>query len=242
MSPRELQIEVERRLHRLDKTLIIDSKLSSDFILSFINEAIDKFWKTRYSGVNYKGTGFEQDQKRIDDLRTLVTTVTYQGEDITTLNSELYQANLPEDYAIFLGDTAGIIPSDGTINNCWDKDEDGNYIVHYSDPLEGTIETVDRIKENSLSEFHLKYTKAKPIRLIQGNKILLHTDGQYKVSNYTVQYIRKPGKVTLQGNSTAEYTDLPAHTHMEIVKLAVSLILNTLPNNNIYSTEINAME
>jgi hypothetical protein len=38
--------------------------------------------------------------------------------------------------------------------------------MQYSDTIEGTIETVDRIKENSLSEYHLKYTKAKPIKLM----------------------------------------------------------------------------
>ena len=84
---------------------------------------------------------------------------------------------MPEDYVILLGDTAGIAPADGIENECWEKDEEGNYISHYSDTIEGTIETIDRIKENSLSEYKLKYTKAKPIRLIAGNNIYLHTDG-----------------------------------------------------------------
>ena len=48
MSPREMQIEVERRLQLISPTLAIDNKLPSDTILSFINEAVDKFWKTRY--------------------------------------------------------------------------------------------------------------------------------------------------------------------------------------------------
>ena len=70
-----MQIEVERRLQLISPTLAIDNKLPSDTILSFINEAVDKFWKTRYSGINFKQRGFEQDQKRTDDLRTLVTTL-----------------------------------------------------------------------------------------------------------------------------------------------------------------------
>jgi hypothetical protein len=77
-----------------------------------------------------------------------------------------YTVTLPDDYVILLGDTAGISPADGVINNCWEKDALGNYKIKYSDTIEGTIETVDRIKENSLSEYRLKYTKAKPIRLI----------------------------------------------------------------------------
>lgn len=242
MSPRELQIEVERRLQLINPELSLAGKLPSDTIMSFINEAIDKFWKTRYSGLNFKQRGFEQDQKRTDDLRTLVTKHTYKDIDITKVNQEEYTVTLPDDYVILLGDTAGIAPADGITNDCWEKDSEGNYKVKYSDTIEGTIETVDRIKENSLSEYHLKYTKAKPIKLMQDNTITLYTDGQYKVAEYTIEYLKRPSKVTLVGTPTDEYTDLPAHTHMEIVKMAVQLILGTLPNYNVYSNEVNTME
>jgi len=59
MSPRNMQIEFERRLQLMDPNLVIKDKLSSDTIISFINEAIDKFYKTRYSGINFKAQGFE---------------------------------------------------------------------------------------------------------------------------------------------------------------------------------------
>lgn len=242
MSPRELQIEVERRLQLINPELSLAGKLPSDTIMSFINEAIDKFWKTRYSGLNFKQRGFEQDQKRTDDLRTLVTKRTYKDIDITKVNQEEYTVTLPDDYVILLGDTAGIAPADGITNDCWEKDSEGNYKVKYSDTIEGTIETVDRIKENSLSEYHLKYAKAKPIKLMQDNTITLYTDGQYKVAEYTIEYLKRPSKVTLVDTPTDEYTDLPAHTHMEIVKIAVQLILGTLPNYNVYSNEVNTME
>ena len=242
MSPRELQIEVERRLQLINPELSLDGKLPSDTIIAFINEAIDKFWKTRYSGLNYKQRGFEQDQKRTDDLRTLVTKHTYKDTDISKINQVEYTVTLPDDYVILLGDTAGISPADGVINNCWEKDALGNYKIKYSDTIEGTIETVDRIKENSLSEYRLKYTKAKPIKLMQDNTITLYTDGNYKVAEYTIEYLKKPSKVDLKANPTDEYTDLPSHTHMEVVKLAVQLILATLPNYNVYSNEVNSME
>mgnify|MGYP000050809541 CR=1 FL=1 len=41
----------------MDPNLVIKDKLST--IISFINEAIDKFYKTRYSGINFKAQGFE---------------------------------------------------------------------------------------------------------------------------------------------------------------------------------------
>jgi hypothetical protein len=116
----------------------------------------------------------------------------YKDEEITKVNDSTYTVELPENYVLLLGDQAGITPADGLDNKCWDKDEDGNYIVHYSDTIEGKIETVDRIKENSLSEYHLRYTKAKPIKLMSNNLIKLYTDGKYKVSEYNIQYLRKP--------------------------------------------------
>jgi hypothetical protein len=60
MTDRSMQIEFERRLQLMDPELVRTNKLSSDTIFSFINEAIDKFYKTRYSGINAKSEGFEQ--------------------------------------------------------------------------------------------------------------------------------------------------------------------------------------
>ena len=72
MSPRAMQIELERRIIIQNPERAVKDKVSSDTLFAFLNEALDKFVKTRYSGINYKREGFEQSQKRIDDLRTLV--------------------------------------------------------------------------------------------------------------------------------------------------------------------------
>lgn len=241
MTPREFQIEFERRLQMIDSTLKKENKLSSDQLFSILNEAKDKFYITRYTGINYKQKGFEQDQKRIDDLRTLVKTKKYSDDEITAEDNR-YSVEFPEDYVILLGDTAGISPLDGAEMPCWTK-VNGEYVVKYSDTLESTIETVDRQLENSLSEHRLRYCLAKPLRLIEDNNIILITDGNYKVSEYKITYLSKPSDITID-NATVEYTDLPEHTHMEIVKLAVQLFLSTKATNNyqIYSNEVASME
>ena len=74
-------------------------------------EAIDKFYKTRYSGINFKAQGFEQTQKRIDDLRTLIKNKKYTEGSINKSDRNSYSVELPEDYVLLLGDTAGIQPS-----------------------------------------------------------------------------------------------------------------------------------
>lgn len=237
----QLQEAFEIELNKLDDNL---TKPTTNITEYFLNAGLDKFWKTRYSENNFKRESFEQTQKRIDDLRTLVTEYNFENAEITKVNNELYTVILPDNYLILLGDTAGITPADGIDNLCWSKDEDGNYTIHYSDTIEGTIETIDRIRENSLSEYHLRYTKARPIKLIANDLIKLYTDGKYKVSRYTIQYLRKPNKIDIHSNPFEEYTDMPEHTQLEIIKLAAQLYIENQmnPRYNSYSNEVNAME
>lgn len=242
MTDRGFQIEFERRLQLMDPNLVIKDKLSSDTIISFINEAIDKFYKTRYSGVNFKAQGFEQTQKRIDDLRTLIKNKKYTANSINKGDRNSYSVELPEDYVLLLGDTAGIQPSN--LNECWETNERGEYIIKYTDTLESTIETLDRQLGNSLSEHKLKYCQARPLKLIQDNNVILYTDGNYKISEYQIIYLAKPSKIDPSNITNLEYTDLPEHTHMEIVKMAIQIYLATKPmqHYNAYSNEIASME
>lgn len=242
MTNRGFQIEFERRLQLMDPNLVIKEKLTSDTIISFINEAIDKFYKTRYSGVNFKAQGFEQTQKRIDDLRTLIKNKKYTEGSINKSDRNSYSVELPEDYVLLLGDTAGIQPSN--LNECWETNERGEYIIKYTDTLESTIETLDRQLGNSLSEHKLKYCQARPLKLIQDNNVILYTDGNYKISEYQITYLAKPSKIDSSNITNLEYTDLPEHTHMEIVKMAIQIYLATKPmqHYNAYSNEIASME
>jgi hypothetical protein len=56
----------------------------------WLNQAIRKFVKTRYSGLNSKREGFEQSQKRIDDLRTLVRELTIPCK-VSTIKPNSYE-------------------------------------------------------------------------------------------------------------------------------------------------------
>ena len=241
MSPREFQIEFERRVRIADPTVEAEGKLNSDTIFSVLNEALDEFFKTRYSGTNAKTSGFEQTEKRIADLRTLIKSKTYTEEEIIE-NGNQYTVELPNDFVLQLGDTVGIVPNG--ISTTWEKDNNEEYIVKYGETLESSIETIDRQKENSLSEYRLRYNSAKPLKLLQNNTINLYTDGQYKISKYTLQYMTKPNRLTLLSNPVGEYVDLPKHTHIEIVKLAVQIYLGMkgTTNYNSYSNEVNKME
>lgn len=227
------ETEINRINNNITKPLVADTE-------HFLWMGIDKFFKTRYSGINIKGEGFEQSQKRIDDLRTLV--VKTKVEPLQ--DKEIYNTELPNDYVLLLGDTAGIIPTSDKAKRCWEKDEFDKYAVKYTDTIEGTIETIDRIKENSLSEFHLHYSKARPIRLIAGNNIHLHTDGNYGVKEYEYSYLRMPKKVDIQNKPLEEYTDMPEHTIPEIIRFAAQAYIENQMDQRYqtYNNEVSQME
>ena len=267
----ELQVAFELEINQIDSNL---EKPQSVDIEYWLNKGLEKFYKTRYSGLNYKQLGFEQNQKRIDDLRTLITTQYYTLDEgswalikedsgkinlqyggkllqddgftdkIKVYSTDTFYVSLPNDYVFLLGDTAGVIPTKESDIKCAQKDSEGNVIPTYDNTLEANIETIDSIRRNTLSEHVFKYLRAKPIRLIENNNILLITDGNYKVSNYKLQYLRKPIEIDIHSFPYDEYTDMPQHTHSEIVKLAVSMYLENQKNDRYttYSTEVNLME
>jgi len=67
----------------------------------FLNTAIQRIIKTRYSGLNVHKTGFQQSQKRSDDLRTVVKT-TVASEPFTIYNATT--AYVEDDVVYYAGD------------------------------------------------------------------------------------------------------------------------------------------
>ena len=234
----ELQEAFEIELNVLDDGFNKPKSMDTEW---WLNRGLEKFWKTRYSGMNVKSTGFEQDQKRIDDLRTLVKTVSIIPTKVT---NKQYSIDIPDDYVILLGDTVGIQPSDDSHNACWEVDEDGEFVIKYGDTIESSIETIDRQLSNSLSEHILKYCSARPLKLIQGNSVYLYTDGQYKISDYQLTYLRNPEKINIHLNPFDEYVDMPEHTHSEIVKIAAQMYIENQSNQrvNTHNAEVQEME
>lgn len=228
----ELQEAFELEINELDSNLT--KPVTSD-IEYWLNTAIDKFVKTRAFGNNFRRESFEQTQKRIDDLRTLVTTKVYNF----TLHPDIYITALPGDYMFTVGETA-YISSD---NKCWPK-ENGTAKIKRADILEATVETIDRKLSNTFSEHRLHNNTARPLRLYKGNYVYLFTDGQYYVNEYELTYLRQPQKINLTRLPFSEYTDLPAATHQEIVKLAAQLFIENKgnPRYETYSNEVNSME
>lgn len=206
MTEREFQIGFERQLIQTLPQYEVDLKLTSDTIFFYINKAKDYYIRDLYRS-------FQQNQELSDKLRTLVKTKVYTSTDFQVSGNE-YSADYPTDYVFAVGEKVLIQITD---NQC------DNLITKSCDVLEATIETVDKILENSLSEYHLKYNQAKPVRVYTDNKIVLYTDGKYSIKNYWLTYLI-PAK-ELGDNLDNEYTDLPESTHKEIIDIAVNMFI-----------------
>lgn len=72
---------------------------------------------------------------------------------------------------------------------------------------------------NSLTDFHYRYHRARPLRVRNANGCVLLTDKNYNISKYTLGYIRKPNEITLD-NPFDEYKDFEDIILQEIIKIA----------------------
>ena len=175
----------------------------------WINEAIDRFVKTRYSGNNPKGEAFEQSKKRTDDLRTLVmeaAIVPVIGAGVTdkpysyTVGVSLF----PTDYLLFLNDEVSIV---------FNNEVTGVSTTLRTYPIECTSDTYSSKVNDPYSEHRLHLGKARPLRMFTAKGIELIADGTlYTIPNYYMKYLRKPARVNLalttpQTTATANIID-----------------------------------
>lgn len=235
MKNKDIVINFERRLQVMFPELL-EEKPSSDLILQYINDAINRFVTTRFTGMNYKLKSFEQDQKRIDDLRTLVKSQFYTFDKYD--DPSIDGISLPGDYMFLLGEQASITSDD----KCWPI-VNGKPIVKTTDVLEATIENIDKQRANHLSEHLLHANTARPLRLIKGNSVYLYTDGNYTIVRYNIDYLRKPSKVTLE-SPMSEYTDLTDTVMHEVINIAVTMYLADKGDQryNVAQNEVQLME
>lgn len=220
----DLQAAFETELNTFAEGITKPKSYETEY---WLNVGLREYVKTRYTGLNFKRESFEQSQKRIDDLRTLVTKRIYTGKDLITDTASRYYAIMPSDYFIFLGDEVKIVPIDGDneITECWEVDEEGEFIPKLTSTIEANIENITEKLENSLSEHHMHNGKAKPIKHLYGSVSYLYTDGRYKPVSYQIEYLRRPIRIDIHSNPFEEYTNMPMHTHDEIVRYSVKAYL-----------------
>lgn len=208
---------------KLDKTNSLEYPAFLPEEIDFwINEAIRMFVKSRTYGNNAKAEAFEQSQKRIDDLRTLVkkewlnvvvgTNTTYT-DDVVVYLADLTTTTYP--YWFCMGEEVVIRYTD-----CMDV-----VIEKRTQITEGTIDKYPVDIQDPYCPLRLHFGEARPLRIFLGDNVEFTSDGNYEIIKYFLTYIKKPDEVSI---STSTSTDLPEETHEEIVNIAVNLVLEDI--------------
>lgn len=218
-------ISFEREINKLDDTI---EKPLTDDSLYWLNQAVSKFIKTRFNGSAPHYTSYEQNEKRTVDLSKLISSKTYTDFTVNTnTNYESYTVDYPQDFMFTLNEDVNIASKD--INNPYNLD---------TCVFECTSDNFMYRVNNSLTDFHYRHHRARPLRIRTNNGVSLLTDGNYKISKYTLGYLRKPTEITLD-NPLNEYTDFPDIIIPEIVKIAAEMYIENKNIQQRYQTLVN---
>ena len=222
----------------LDKSYGLElAAFENEEIDFWLNKAVREFVKTRYSGMNVKREGFEESQKRIDDLRTLVIEEDLSVTDGTNKPNSFIAdlTSLIEEYWFTVGEEVTIEYNDIRSPSVASTKRQG--------VIEATANNYRALIDNPYSEHRLHYEEAKPIRLFLGDTVELITDGNYDVTEYHIRFIRKPVEVSITSDPIV-HCDLPEHTHDEVVKMAVRMALENIeqPRYGSFAQEQSVME
>ena len=185
-----------------------------------LNEAILIFAKLKYGRNNVYRQGFQEIQKRTDDLNTLVKNI-YLIPTVVTLDPKVYKVNIQ-----------------GTL-------ADGNEYMFY---LRGNMQVssekcaakyvgaklvqIDDL-DSVLSDPFNKPTINEPVISFEDGGIYIYADSTFNVNNFKLTYLKIPRKVSIFDNVNS---DLPPQTHDEIISIAAERIIERIESPRLQTT------
>lgn len=202
----------EREIGLLDNSV---DKPSTDDSLFWLNQAVAKFYKQRFNGDFVHDTSYEQTEKRREDLINLYKSIQYSKDDMIIDQSEpsydSFKVIYPKDFQFALNEDVIISDKNGEhkMNTCMFECTSDNFMYRVN---------------NSLTDFHYRFHRARPLRVRLKDGCLLLTDKQYDVDTYVLGYLRKPKEITLD-NPFDEYDDFQDIIIPEIIKIAAQMYL-----------------
>ena len=221
----------EREINQIDDTL---NKPATDDSLYWLNQAVYKFCKTRFNGNAPHFTSYEQNEKRTKDLINLFVSsnLDLSSVDESRATYNKYTVTYPENMMFVLNEDVVIDSVDG-----------GHQLD--TSVFECTADSFMYRVNNTLTDFHYRHYKARPLRIKTSNGCDLLTDKKYKITKYTLGYLRNPNKINLD-NPKEEYSDFPDVIMPEIIKMAAQMYIESqIPMQQRYQTisnEVNTQE
>lgn len=200
------ELEINKLNDSLDKPVTDDS-------LYWINQAIMKFVKDRFNGNAPKRTSYEQNEKRTRDLINLFRekNVTYVSSTNSHPSYDEYTYEYPTDMMFVLNEDVVIsdLNDEHSMDTCVFECTADNFMYRVN---------------NSLTDFHYRYHRARPLRVRTKDGFRLLTDKNYKINSYNLGYLKIPTEITSEGWNS-QYTDFEDHIWLEIIKIAAQMYI-----------------
>lgn len=189
-------------------------KPATDDSLFWLNQAVGKFVRLRFNGDLVHKTGYEQTEKRRHDLINLFSSTIYDTSEMlvrSAISYDQYTVKYPKDFLYELDENVVICDNneEHIMNTCVFECTRDNFMYRIN---------------NSLTDFHYRFHRARPLRVRNADGCQLMTDKNYKIKQYVLGYIRKPKEIILD-NPFEEYTDFENITMSEIIKIAAQMYL-----------------
>jgi hypothetical protein len=234
MTINQLILSFKQKLDKIDSSAYPD--ILNEECRFWLDEGADRFVKQRYERNNLKRKGFEETQKRTDDLRATIRT-----EDIASIASTIY----PDAFEVVLPTTGGAgsnryryllkVLADVQAPDCNEVIQN-NWVA----PYQAQHDDVNVMQDDPFN----KSGEDRPLFIIEGNNLVFFTDGTFSIPQAKVTYIRLFDKMqpnlptsATYANGTTEYTELAEDTHEEVVDIAVKMALENIESQR-YQTNI----
>ena len=201
-----LEIEINKLDNAIEKPVTDDS-------VYWLNQAVFKFVKDRFNGNAPKRTSYEQNEKRTRDLINLLKEDKAQEFiiDQSHVNYDSYEYDYPQDMMFVLNED--VVISDTDDNNLMD-----------TCVFECTADNFMYRINNSLTDFHYRHHRARPLRVRTKDGFRLLTDKKYKIHGYTLGYLKVPEEI-IGNDPEKDYNDFEYHTWVEIIKIAAQMYI-----------------
>lgn len=210
----DLIASFELEINKLDEAL---EKPVTDDSIYWVNQAVMKFVKERFNGNEPKRTSYEQNEKRTRDLIKLFveSTIESSEHDVSHANYDSYLFDYPD------GTDSNpkmlyVLNEDVVISDLNDEYQMDTCV------FECTADNFMYRINNSLTDFHYRHHRARPLRIRTANGFKLLTDKNYKIDSYTLGYLKVPEEIT-PDNPFKEYEDFEDNIWMEIIKIAAQM-------------------
>lgn len=227
------ELEIAKINDTIEKPMTDDS-------LYWINQGVVKFTKDRFNGNAPKRTSYEQNEKRTRDLINLLREDVHEftePTDTSHVNYDVYEYTYPDGTVEGVDKMLYVLNEDVVISDLNDE-----YLMDTC-VFECTADNFMYRVNNSLTDFHYRHHRARPLRVRTKDGFRLLTDKNYKISKYTLGYLKVPEEITSQ-DPFKDYKDFEDNIWLEIIKLAAQMYIENQkdPRYNTLTQEVLTQE